>query len=135
MASTKDMMWFPGVCFPGCVCAKASELAMVRQYGCNGEPLPFFPCGRRWRGRSPRRMRGMYPRRETPHPPSMLRISGALSHKGRGGRKIHRRRGRGHYRLALHQSAALGDAAQMIVGVAKGVLDHGQPLEVVADLG
>src|SRR5882724_7212715 len=35
----------------------------------------------------------------------------------------------------LHQPAALGDAAQMIIGVAKTVLDHGQPLEVVADLG
>src|SRR5437763_4546720 len=32
MASTKDMMWFPGVCFPGSVCAKASGLGMVRQY-------------------------------------------------------------------------------------------------------
>src|SRR6476469_8661673 len=35
----------------------------------------------------------------------------------------------------LNQPAAGGDAAQMKVGVAKGVLDHGQPLEVVADLG
>src|SRR5258708_12567411 len=26
--------------------------------------LPFSPCGRRWRGRSPRRMRGLYPRRQ-----------------------------------------------------------------------
>ena len=31
---------------------------------------------------SPRRMRGLHPRKETPHPPSMLRISGTLSHKG-----------------------------------------------------
>src|SRR5262249_32104922 len=36
---------------------------------------------------------------------------------------------------ALPQPAGVGDAAQMIVGVAKGVLDHGQPLEIVADLG
>ncbi len=35
----------------------------------------------------------------------------------------------------LHQPAALGDAAQMVVRVAEGVFDHGQPLEVVADLG
>src|SRR6185437_9313259 len=33
-----------------------------------------------------------------------------------------------------NQPAALRDAAQMIVGVAKGVLDHREPLEVVADL-
>src|SRR3954469_1734090 len=33
---------------------------------------------------------------------------------------------------SLDQPAALGYAAQMIVGVAKTVLDHGQPLEVVA---
>src|SRR5450755_2511552 len=37
--------------------------------------------------------------------------------------------------VGLHQPAAVGDAAQMIIGVAKGVLDHGQPLEVVADFG
>src|SRR6476620_1685594 len=36
---------------------------------------------------------------------------------------------------ALNQPAAIGDAAQVVVGVAKSVLDHGQPLEVVADLG
>src|ERR1700686_3359398 len=35
----------------------------------------------------------------------------------------------------LNQPAALGDAAKVVVGVAKGVLDHGQPLEVVTDLG
>jgi hypothetical protein len=34
--------------------------------------------------RKARRMRGLYPRRPTPHPPSMLRIYGTLSHKGRG---------------------------------------------------
>src|SRR5258708_8221133 len=34
--------------------------------------------------RSPRRMRGLHPRRETPHPSSMLRISATLSHEGRG---------------------------------------------------
>ena len=28
----------------------------------------FSPCGRRWRGRSPRRMRGLSPLRQTPHP-------------------------------------------------------------------
>ena len=28
----------------------------------------FSPCGRRWRGRSPRRMKGLYRRRQTPHP-------------------------------------------------------------------
>src|ERR1700687_2003986 len=27
-------------------------------------PFPSSPCGRRWRGRSPRRMRGLSPRRE-----------------------------------------------------------------------
>ena len=31
--------------------------------------------------------------------------------------------------------ARVGDAAEVVVGVAKGVFDHGQPLEVVADLG
>ena len=30
--------------------------------------LPFSPCGRRWRGHRPRRMRGLYPRRQAPHP-------------------------------------------------------------------
>ena len=35
----------------------------------------------------------------------------------------------------LHHPAAFGNAAQVVVGVAKGVFDHGQPLEVVADLG
>src|SRR3984893_10174160 len=35
----------------------------------------------------------------------------------------------------LNQPAAVGDAAQVIVGIAKGVLDHGEPLEIVADLG
>ena len=34
-----------------------------------------------------------------------------------------------------NQPPALGDAAQMVVRVPKGVFDHGQPLEVVADLG
>src|SRR3981081_3524396 len=38
-------------------------------------------------------------------------------------------------RLALNQPAAVGDAAEVIVGVAKTVFDHGQALEVVADLG
>src|SRR3569833_4106561 len=36
-------------------------------------------------GGAKRRMRGLSPRRETPHPPTMLRISGPLSRKGRGG--------------------------------------------------
>src|SRR5271170_4410816 len=35
----------------------------------------------------------------------------------------------------LNQPARIRHPAQMIVGVAKGVLDHGQPLEVVADPG
>src|SRR2546430_12573731 len=35
----------------------------------------------------------------------------------------------------LHQPTRVGDAAEVVVGVAKGVFDHGQPLEVVADLG
>src|SRR6185437_5226207 len=35
----------------------------------------------------------------------------------------------------LNQPAAIGDAAQMIIGVAEGVLDHRQPFEIVADLG
>src|SRR5947199_2483123 len=53
-------------------------------------------CGRRWQRRLPaavywnadaphrlwRRMRGLCPRRETPHPPSLR--EGTLSHKGRG---------------------------------------------------
>src|SRR6202158_3786185 len=40
---------------------------------CPGVALsPFSPCGRRWRGRSPCRMRGLHPRRETPHPSSPL---------------------------------------------------------------
>ncbi len=34
--------------------------------------LDLLPCGRRWRGCNPRRMRGLYPRRQTPHPASML---------------------------------------------------------------
>src|SRR3954469_4316537 len=34
----------------------------------------------------------------------------------------------------LHQPAALADAAEVVVGVAKGVFDHRQALEVVADL-
>src|SRR5882757_6749767 len=44
--------------------------------------LPFSPCGRRWRGRSPRRMRGLHPRRHTPprlrfaKPPSPTRGEG-----------------------------------------------------------
>jgi hypothetical protein len=29
-------------------------------------------------------MRGLYPRRQTPHPSAMLRIAATLSHKGRG---------------------------------------------------
>src|SRR5437016_12302364 len=37
--------------------------------------------------------------------------------------------------LRLNQPAAVGDAAEMVIGVAEGVFDHGQPLEVVADLG
>ena len=47
----------------------------------------FSPCGRRWRGRSPRRMRGLSPRRE---PLTRLnrasRDRSTLSHKGRGER-------------------------------------------------
>src|ERR1700754_5165665 len=35
----------------------------------------------------------------------------------------------------LDQSPCVGDGAEVIVGVAKAVLDHGQPLEVVTDLG
>src|SRR5882724_8590673 len=35
----------------------------------------------------------------------------------------------------LHQPARVGDAAEVVVGVAKAVFDHGQPLEVVPDLG
>src|SRR6266403_2121456 len=42
----------------------------------------FSPCGRRWRGRSPCRMRGPSTRRETPHPSSLREDT--LSHKGRG---------------------------------------------------
>src|SRR5688572_22150619 len=34
----------------------------------------------------------------------------------------------------LEQTALRGDAAEVVVGVAEGRLDHGQPLEVVADL-
>src|SRR5258705_13707031 len=33
-----------------------------------GNVLSFSPFGGRWRGRSPRRMRGLCPRRETPRP-------------------------------------------------------------------
>jgi glutathione S-transferase len=53
----------------------------------------FSPCGRRWRGRSPCRMRGLSPRIETSHPPSRSLSSGGaprrpvgegtFSHKGR----------------------------------------------------
>src|SRR5207244_910799 len=32
-------------------------------------------------------MRGLYPRRQTPHPSAMLRIASTLSHKGRGAAK------------------------------------------------
>ena len=35
----------------------------------------------------------------------------------------------------LHQAAVRGDTAQVIFGIAKRVFDHGQALEVVADLG
>src|SRR5438094_7252224 len=35
----------------------------------------------------------------------------------------------------LDQSPRVGDAAQVIVGIAKGAFDHGQPLEVMTDLG
>src|SRR6516162_10336443 len=38
-------------------------------------------------------------------------------------------------RAASHQPGALADAAEVVIRVAEGVLDHGQPLEVVADLG
>src|SRR3954465_9001810 len=38
-------------------------------------------------------------------------------------------------RCDLDQSAGVGDAAQVIIGIAEHVLDHGEPLEVVADLG
>src|SRR5204863_7765477 len=38
-------------------------------------------------------------------------------------------------RSDLNQPAAVGNATQMIIGVAEGVLDHGQPFEIVADLG
>src|ERR1700688_902420 len=44
--------------------------------------IPLSPCGRRWRGRSPRRMRGLSPRIETPHPILAARGS-PFSHKGR----------------------------------------------------
>src|ERR1700730_13352391 len=37
--------------------------------------------------------------------------------------------------VTVKPPAAVGDAAQVIVGIAKGVLDHGEPLEIVADLG
>src|SRR6266436_7601137 len=37
--------------------------------------------------------------------------------------------------LGLHQPARLGDAAEVVLGVAEGVLDHGEALEIVADLG
>ncbi len=37
--------------------------------------------------------------------------------------------------VTYNQPARIRDAAEVVVGVAKGVLDHGQPLEVVADLG
>src|SRR5258707_9341502 len=33
-------------------------------------------------------MRGLHPRRKTPHPPSMLRISGTPSYKGSGQEKL-----------------------------------------------
>jgi hypothetical protein len=32
-------------------------------------------------------MRGLYPRKQTPHPSAMLRIASTLSHKGRGKKK------------------------------------------------
>src|SRR5438874_7375760 len=77
---------------PASVRARSSSTASIgrgvsKERGNRGSRsvLPFSPCGRRWRGRSPCRMRGLHPRRETPHPPSLR--SGPLSHKGSGGRK------------------------------------------------
>src|SRR6187549_2413720 len=35
-------------------------------------------------GGAKRRMRGLYPRRQTPHPSATLRVASTLSHKGRG---------------------------------------------------
>src|SRR5258705_8779380 len=47
--------------------------------------FPFSPCGRRWHGRSPCRMRGNgLSMDQTPHRSAMLRIASTLSHKGRG---------------------------------------------------
>jgi hypothetical protein len=44
--------------------------------------LPFSPCGRRWRGRSPCRMRvTLHRQTRTPHPSSLREAT--LSHKGR----------------------------------------------------
>src|ERR1700692_1584010 len=46
--------------------------------------LPLSPCGRGWLASSDaRRMRGLCPRIQTPHPPTILRIVGTFSHKER----------------------------------------------------
>src|SRR5664279_543645 len=59
-----------------------------------------------------------------------------LQHGGYGFRaRADARPGMTGTRGPLHQPAAVGDAAQVVVGVAEGVLDHSQPLEVVADFG
>ena len=55
--------------------------------------LPFSPCGRRWRGHRPRRMRGLYPRRQTPHPSRCFASRHPLP-QGERGRKIRSLRAR-----------------------------------------
>ena len=71
--------WHDGQISPQGELVRQSSL---RSYACwpkvatASQPSCFSPCGRRWRGRSPRRMRGLHPRRE---PLTRLRFAKAPS--------------------------------------------------------
>src|SRR5437868_14722799 len=80
-------------------------------------------------------MRGLHLRRRTPHPARISLRSFAPPSPTRGEGRNHAAAVVAAPSSTLDQSAALGDAAQMKVAVAIGVFNHGQALEVVADLG
>src|SRR5437868_7865837 len=89
MASTKDMMWFPGVCFPGSVCAKASGLGMVRQYPVAVQlflPSPLVGEGGEIERSEMKPDEGSASAERDPSPGSNFAtlIRATLSHKGRG---------------------------------------------------
>src|SRR5258708_3918982 len=62
--------------------AKSGAREQISARG-NRAYFPFSPCGRRWRGRSPRRLRGMHPQRE---PLTRLRFAKAPSPTGGEGK-------------------------------------------------